>query len=140
MRSEVGLKDKLDLQDDNTAVPRTHSDDEYAQAGAIDPKICLTTSRNASSKLVQFGKELSLMIPNTERINRGNMNLEQLVESSRRHDYTDLLIIHERSGIPDGLVVCHLPHGPTAYFGIFNTVQLPVPLMSSALGCLGSET
>jgi hypothetical protein len=23
---------------------------------------------------------------------------------------------------PDGMVVCHLPYGPTAYFGLFNTV------------------
>lgn len=22
----------------------------------------------------------------------------------------------------DGMVVCHLPYGPTAYFGLFNTV------------------
>jgi U3 small nucleolar ribonucleoprotein protein IMP4 len=25
-------------------------------------------------------------------------------------------------GKPDGLVVCHLPFGPTAYFGLHNTV------------------
>jgi U3 small nucleolar ribonucleoprotein protein IMP4 len=25
-------------------------------------------------------------------------------------------------GEPDGMVVCHLPYGPTAYFGVFNTV------------------
>jgi hypothetical protein len=24
--------------------------------------------------------------------------------------------------LADGMVVCHLPYGPTAYFGIFNTV------------------
>lgn len=23
---------------------------------------------------------------------------------------------------PDGMVVCHLPYGPTAYFGVFNAV------------------
>ena len=26
------------------------------------------------------------------------------------------------SSSSDGMVVCHLPYGPTAYFGIFNTV------------------
>ena len=31
-------------------------------------------------------------------------------------------MVHEHRGEPDGLVVCHLPYGPTAYFGLFNTV------------------
>lgn len=44
------------------------------------------------------------------------------MESCRAHDYTDLVMVHEHRGEPDGLVVCHLPYGPTAYFGIFNTV------------------
>jgi rRNA maturation protein Rpf1 len=35
---------------------------------------------------------------------------------------TDLVIAHEHRGEPDGLVVCHLPHGPTAYFGLSNAV------------------
>ena len=123
VRSEVQLKDRLDLEDDNTAIPRTHMDDEYGRAGEIDPKICLTTSRDASAKLIQFGKELALLIPNTQRINRGTMSLEECVESCRKHEVTDLIVIHEHSGVPDGLVISHLPYGPTAYFGVFNTVE-----------------
>lgn len=30
--------------------------------------------------------------------------------------------MHEHRGEPDGIVICHLPYGPTAYFGIYNTV------------------
>jgi U3 small nucleolar ribonucleoprotein protein IMP4 len=48
--------------------------------------------------------------------------VSELVESCRQHDYTDLVVVHEHRGEPDGMVVCHLPYGPTAYFGIFNTV------------------
>lgn len=48
--------------------------------------------------------------------------VSELVESARNNDYTDVVMIHEHRGEPDGLVVCHLPYGPTAYFGIFNTV------------------
>lgn len=32
------------------------------------------------------------------------------------------MIAHEHRGEPDALVVCHLPYGPTAFFGIYNTV------------------
>lgn len=61
----------MDLEDDNTAVPRTHVDDEYAHAGEHDAKVLITTSRDPSSRLVQFAKELKLVVPNSQRINRG---------------------------------------------------------------------
>ena len=48
--------------------------------------------------------------------------VSELVESARNNDYTDVVMIHEHRGEPDGLVVCHLPYGPSAYFGIFNPV------------------
>lgn len=32
------------------------------------------------------------------------------------------MIAHEHRGEPDGLVVCHLPYGPTCSFGIVNAV------------------
>ena len=37
-------------------VPRSHIDDEYANATEKDPKILLTTSRNPSAPLTQFVK------------------------------------------------------------------------------------
>ena len=49
--------------------------------------------------------------------------MSELVDSSRRHDFTDIMVLHEHRGEPDGLVVCHLPYGPTAYFGLHNTVR-----------------
>jgi U3 small nucleolar ribonucleoprotein protein IMP4 len=30
--------------------------------------------------------------------------------------------LHETRGEPDGLIISHLPFGPTAYFGISNVV------------------
>lgn len=36
--------------------PSTHIDDEYNRAGAVDPKIMITTSRDPSSRLTQFAK------------------------------------------------------------------------------------
>lgn len=121
-REEAELRHQVELEDDNTAVPRTHIDDEYAHAGERDPKILITTSRDPSSRLVQFAKEVKLLFPNSQRVNRGGMVVSDLVESCRSHDYTDLVMVHEHRGEPDGLVVCHLPYGPTAYFGIFNAV------------------
>ena len=36
-------------------------------------------------------------------------------------------MVHEHRGVPDGLIVCHLPFGPTAYFGLSNVVCRPFP-------------
>lgn len=72
-REEAKLRHDVELEDDNTAVPRTHIDDEYAHAGERDPKILITTSRDPSTRLVAFAKELKLVFPNAQRINRGGM-------------------------------------------------------------------
>ena len=111
-----------ELADDKTMVARTHIDDEYEEAKYRDPKVLVTTSRNASQKLIQFQKELKLIIPNAIRINRGNYVLKDLVKISQANNFTDLILIHETRGEPDGLIVCHLPYGPTAYFGLSNVV------------------
>jgi hypothetical protein len=55
-KEEKGLRHEIELEDDNTAVQRTHIDDEYAHAGERDPKVLITTSRDPSSRLVQFAK------------------------------------------------------------------------------------
>ena len=71
-RDEQALRREVALEDDNTAVPRTHIDDEYAHAGERDPQVLVTTSRDPSSRLTQFAKELKLVLPNAQRINRGS--------------------------------------------------------------------
>lgn len=53
--------------------------------------------------------------------------ISELVETCRNHDFTDIVVVHEHRGEPDGMVVCHLPFGPTAFFGVYNTVSAPSP-------------
>lgn len=62
--------------------------------------------------------------------------VSELVESARNNDYTDVIMIHEHRGEPDGLVVCHLPYGPSAYFGIFNTVLNPLACTGHRAMCM----
>ena len=65
------MRDEAGLEDVKTAVLTTHEDDEYARAGEEDPRVFLTTSRNPSTRLVAFAKELKLVFPNAVRVNRG---------------------------------------------------------------------
>lgn len=121
-KDESRLRKAVELEDDQTAAASQSHDNEYAHAAIADPKILLTTSREPSTRLVQFSKEMKLIFPNSQRINRGGMILSELVETCRSHDFTDIVILHEHRGEPDGMVVCHLPFGPTAYFGLSNCV------------------
>lgn len=98
-------------------------DDEYRWAGTKDPKIVITTSREPSSKLKVFVKEMKLVFPNAQRLNRGHYDVKQLVQACRANDVTDFIMLTETRGNPDGMVVCHLPFGPTAYFTMSNVVM-----------------
>ncbi|XP_028097173.1 U3 small nucleolar ribonucleoprotein protein IMP4 isoform X2 [Camellia sinensis] len=119
---EAALRQEIDLEDQNTAIPRTHIDDEYANASEKDPKILLTTSRNPSAPLTQFVKELKIVFPNAQRMNRGGQVISEIIETCRAHDFTDVVFVHEHRGVPDGIIISHLPFGPTAYFALLNVV------------------
>ena len=89
------LKHTVDMEDEETKelkvcfLPifhfQTHVDDEYATAGIEDPKVCVTTSRDPSSRLKMFIKEIKLIIPNSQRINRGASKLDEVGLSSGFH-------------------------------------------------------
>ncbi|CAG8793634.1 13446_t:CDS:2, partial [Acaulospora morrowiae] len=66
--------------------------------------------------------EIRLVIPNSQRVNRGNYVIKDMVDACRANEVTDLIILHEHRGEPDGMVICHFPYGPTAYFSLHNVV------------------
>ena len=124
-REEERLRKEVELEDVNTReygnLEKGVNDDEYKNAP--EAKILLTTSRDPSSRLLQFCKELKLLFPTSSRINRGSQILPDLVDLGKTSEFTDIVIVHEHRGEPDGLVVSHLPFGPTAYFGISDAVM-----------------
>lgn len=122
-KDALELQKKLDWDDEGGEGVTSHIDDEYKWAGVEDPKIMVTTSRDPSSKLKQFAKEIRLILPNSQRINRGNYEMKALLQACRSNDVTDLVLVQEHRGVPDGITICHLPYGPTAYFTLSNVVM-----------------
>jgi len=116
------LSSEIELEDAVTSEVKSLIDDEYAKAGVIDPKIMVTTARDPSSRLTQFAKEIRLCFPNSIRMNRGNTVIKEIVSAARNDNITDIVIVHEHRGEPDGMIISHLPFGPTAYFGLTNAV------------------
>lgn len=120
---EAALRAQISAEDDFTgAAPRSHIDDEYADAGIEEPKVCVTTSRDPSSRLRRFAKEIKLVLPNAQNVNRGSTKVGELVAATRANSFSDLVVLTETRGEPDGMMVCHLPFGPTAYFSLSGCV------------------
>lgn len=120
LRKEAKSLGKDLVFDEAQTDPTTHIDSEYTRAGVLDPKILITTSRDPSSRLLQFSKEMRLVFPNSHRINRGNYVVKELAEACRANEITDLIILHEHRGTPDAMIVSHFPHGPTLYVSLHN--------------------
>ncbi|XP_069845557.1 U3 small nucleolar ribonucleoprotein protein IMP4 isoform X1 [Dipodomys merriami] len=122
-REALALQGSLEFDDAGGEGVTSHVDDEYRWAGVEDPKIMITTSRDPSSRLKMFAKELKLVFPGAQRMNRGRHEVGALVRACKANGVTDLLVVHEHRGTPVGLIVSHLPFGPTAYFTLCNVVM-----------------
>lgn len=119
LKKEAHLLQKDFMYDD---YQQQNQDDEYSNCGEFPPRILITTSRDPSSRLSQFAKELKLLIPNSQRINRGRYQIDDIVRACRENNVTDLIIVNENKGNPDCMMVSHFPYGPTAYFSLSNVV------------------
>uniref|UniRef100_A0A2K6JYH9 Brix domain-containing protein n=1 Tax=Rhinopithecus bieti TaxID=61621 RepID=A0A2K6JYH9_RHIBE len=122
-RDALALQGSLEFDDAGGEGVTSHVDDEYRWAGVEDPKVMITTSRDPSSRLKMFAKELKLVFPGAQRMNRGRHEVGALVRACKANGVTDLLVVHEHRGTPVGLIVSHLPFGPTAYFTLCNVVM-----------------
>jgi U3 small nucleolar ribonucleoprotein protein IMP4 len=110
-RADMTTNDQLDL------------DDEFAQlSGIVDPRVLVTTSRDPSSRLTAFAKEIRLLLPTAVRLNRGNLILPDLVQSAQSAGLSDVVLLHETRGTPNALTLSHFPHGPTISFSLHNVV------------------
>lgn len=61
-------------------------------------------------------------LPCAEYYKRNGFSLKKIVQFASNRDYTDLVVLNEdRKGI-NGLLLVHLPDGPTAHFKLSNLV------------------
>ena len=84
------------------------------------PKVLITCGDNPHSRTIAFVKELTRIIPNSEPRWRKNSSIKKMVTEAIKKEYTDIIVINEDNRTPNGLVVSHLPDGPTAHFKLSN--------------------
>ncbi|KFB35725.1 hypothetical protein ZHAS_00002625 [Anopheles sinensis] len=112
--------------DDQEEVVNDLANDEFCEyyQKSYEPKVLITYNRCPNWRTSQFGVLLKKMIPNSHIYSRKNARLKLVCKSAIREEYTDLLVINEWRKKPEGLLVIHLPEGPTAHFKISNYKSL----------------
>lgn len=96
--------------------------DEFSEyySRSYEPKVLISYSDNPHTKTRKFGKELGRIIPNSLVKVRNRSSLKKICTSAVREEFTDVIMINESRTVPDGLIVVHLPNGPTAHFKLSN--------------------
>ncbi|XP_050294254.1 probable ribosome production factor 1 [Anthonomus grandis grandis] len=96
--------------------------DEFSDyyKNSYEPKVLITYADNPMRKTRIFGRELTRIIPNSISLYRNRSGVKKIVKRAIEKEYTDVLVINENRKEPDGLLVIHLPNGPTAHFKVSN--------------------
>lgn len=85
------------------------------------PKILITTADHGSHRTIKFCRDLADVIPNAKYYYRKGLPLKKIIKQCEAHEYSELIVVNEDRRIPNGLVLCHLPDGPTAHFKLTNS-------------------
>jgi len=103
---------------DDEEVFGDEKDDEFANyySNQQRPKIMITTRPKCSKKLFHFIGDLMQMIPNAFYYPRGGYTIEQIALFASNKKFTHLIVLAEKSKICNGLLISHLPIGPTAFY------------------------
>ncbi|XP_028667376.1 ribosome production factor 1 [Erpetoichthys calabaricus] len=85
-----------------------------------NPKILITTSDRPRGRTVRFCEQLATVIPDSHVYYRRGLALKKIIPQCVARDFTYLIVVNEDRKVPNGLVLCHLPNGPTAHFKVSN--------------------
>lgn len=103
------LRKELEIDDFSSYFSRSYT-----------PRVLITYADNPVTKTRKFGIELARIIPNSLAKIRNRSSIKKMVKSAIRENFTDIVVINENNRQPNGLVVVHLPNGPTAHFKLSN--------------------
>ena len=83
----------------------------------------ITTNYHATAIMYKFIAELMEVFPNATFYKRQGFPLKKIVEYATNREFTDIVVLNEDSKKINGMLVTHLPDGPTARFRV-SSVRL----------------
>ena len=98
--------------------------DEFADhyAGKVTPKVMITTNLKATKQAYRFILELVRVIPNSHYYGRRSYSLKAIVNYAKNRGFTHLVVVNEDNKKLNGMMIIHLPNGPTALFKLSSVV------------------
>ena len=116
--------DETVVQPDDEEVLQDEQEDEFQPyfSGERTPKLFLTTRPRPSKELFNFVGDLMQMVPNAFFYPRRSFEVKEMCRQASAGGFTHVVILSEKSKVCNGLLVSHLPHGPTAFFKVTNVV------------------
>ncbi|KAL7287599.1 hypothetical protein TKK_0018246 [Trichogramma kaykai] len=108
---EENIEYKIDMEHDEFA---SYYREEY------EPKVLITYSDNPHTKTRIFGRELTRIIPNSISLYRNRSGVKKMVDSCIKRNFTDIIVVNENQCKPNGLLIIHLPNGPTMHCKLSN--------------------
>jgi ribosome production factor 1 len=110
--------DETTVQVDDEEIAGDEQDDEFNKyfSNEQKPKIMISTRPKCSRKLFPFIGDLMQMIPNAFYYPREHKTVTELSKNAQSKGFTHLIILSEKLKACNGLLVTHLPNGPSAFF------------------------
>ncbi|XP_011497580.1 PREDICTED: probable ribosome production factor 1 [Ceratosolen solmsi marchali] len=116
INSEENEEVRIDMEHDEFAA---YYRQEY------EPKVLITYSDNPHTKTRIFGRELTRIIPNSTSLYRNRSGIKKIVKSCVQKNFTDIIVINENQCKPNGMLIIHLPDGPTINCKLSNVKITP---------------
>lgn len=82
------------------------------------PKVLITCSENPHTWTIRFCRQLKMLIQDSIFLYRRHSSIKKLVKEAHSRGFTNLVVVTEDRRHPTGMLVIHLPEGPTAFFRI----------------------
>ncbi|KAM4547707.1 ribosome production factor 1 [Odontesthes bonariensis] len=110
----------VDPQDEEIAFDEGTDEFSAYFNGLTNPKVLITTSDRPRGRTTRFCEQLATVIPDAHVYYRRGLALKRIIPQCVARNFTYLMVINEDRQAPNGLVLCHLPDGPTAHFKVSN--------------------
>lgn len=104
---------RMELEDDSLG--------EHLKTG-VDAKVLITTTDRPRARTNKFCKELKKSIPHSQIYYRRGLDLKEISKQAIARQYNALVVVNEDRKVPNGMIISHLPDGPTASFRLSNVV------------------
>eukprot|EP01100_Stratorugosa_tubuloviscum_P008123 TRINITY_DN3382_c2_g1_i1.p1 TRINITY_DN3382_c2_g1~~TRINITY_DN3382_c2_g1_i1.p1 ORF type:complete len:314 (+),score=119.08 TRINITY_DN3382_c2_g1_i1:75-1016(+) len=120
---KLKVPDETEVKPEDDEVLADLASDEFSRYfSGKTPKVLITTSLKPRKSLIEFVSDLIAVFPNSFYLKRTEKNISRIIKFAKKNKYTDVIVVHQDKTI-SGLIVIHLPYGPTAFFKLTNVVQ-----------------